>query len=62
MDGESGVLVLLDKSGQELASFPEARIPGEGSLGFSEGMAVIPVEREEEGLVYLVAGTSGQEL
>ena len=62
VDGESGVLVLLDRSGQELASFPEARIPQEGSLGFSEGMAVIPVEREEEGLVYLVVSTSGQEL
>ena len=61
VDGESGVLVLLDKRGQELASFPEARIPGEGSLGFSEGMAVIPVEREE-GLAYLVVNTSGQEL
>ena len=62
VDAESGVLVLLDRSGQELASFPEARIPGDGSLQFSEGMAVVPVEREAEGLVYAVVNAFGQEL
>lgn len=49
----SGVLVLLDREGQELASFPDAEFPLCAGLQFSEDLAVIPVrvqsaEEEEE--------------
>lgn len=62
VDAESGVLVLLDRSGQELGAFPEARIPRGGSIRFSEGRAVIPVAGEEDALVYLVIDSEGREV
>lgn len=40
----SGVLVLLERSGQELASFPQAELWEGESVQFSEGLAVIPVK------------------
>ena len=39
----SGTLVLLDRTGQELASFPQAELWEGESVQFSEGLAVIPV-------------------
>lgn len=44
----SGTLVLLDRSGQELASFPQAELWEGESVRFSEGLAVIPVKAAEE--------------
>lgn len=40
----SGTLVLLDRGGQELASFPQAELWEGESVRFSEGLAVIPVK------------------
>lgn len=44
----SGTLVLLDRSGQELASFPQAELWEGESVRFSEGLAVIPVKIDED--------------
>lgn len=43
-----GALVLLDRDGQELASFPDAVLQAGESIQFSEGLAVIPVLTEAE--------------
>lgn len=40
----SGTLVLLDRGGQELASFPQAELWEGESVRYSEGLAVIPVK------------------
>ena len=65
---ESGVLVLLDRSG-ELASFPQAELREGESVAFSEGLAVIPVrtgeaEQAEDGAprAYLVVDSGGREV
>ena len=63
----SGTLVLLDREGQELASFPDAELQPGDRVQFSEDLAVIPVrpETEEDGeapLVYLVVDLDGQEV
>lgn len=64
----SDTLVLLDRTGQELASFPQAELqPGE-SVQFSEGLAVIPVkagedaQAEDAARAYLVLDSSGREV
>lgn len=59
-----GELVLLDRNGEELAAFPDAALPEDGVLRFSEGRAVIPVKGGEEQpeTVYLVVDASGQEV
>ncbi len=71
IDAESGALTLLDRSGQIVASFPQAEIPEEGVVRFSEGLAVFPVrlEQEVEGQeepvtvsAYLAVGPDGQEV
>ncbi|MDE7221281.1 MAG: WG repeat-containing protein [Oscillospiraceae bacterium] len=61
---DSGVLTLLDRNGQQLAAFPEAEIPADATVRFSEGLAVFPVRSGEEGqsAAYLVVDTSGQEV
>lgn len=64
VDGE-GTLVLLDRTGRELASFPEAELLEDESIRFSEGLAVIPVRRaetEEEtpALTWLVVNAAGE--
>lgn len=61
VDAESGVLVLLDKAGREVASYPEADVPRDGTVRFSEGLAVIPV-KAGEGAAYLVVDAGGQEV
>ncbi len=59
-----GVLVLLDKTGAELASFPEAALDDASCIQFSSGAAVIPIHGGEEqpATVYLVVDGSGREL
>lgn len=69
-----GLLVLLDRDGQELASFPDAVLQPGNRIQFSEGLAVIPVraEAEEEeteeaaeedaSLVYRVVDLEGREV
>lgn len=42
-----GQLVLLDKTGEELAVFPDAVLPENETIRFSEGLAVIPVKGRE---------------
>ena len=44
----SGLLVLLDREGHELASFPDAVLLADDVLQFSEGLAVIPVRAPVE--------------
>lgn len=44
----SGLLVMLDKSGEIVASFPDAVLQDGESVRFSDGRAVIPIETEEE--------------
>lgn len=68
VDGE-GTLVLLDRTGRELASFPKAELLEDESIRFSEGLAVIPVrsadtEEDEElpELTYLVVNAAGEEV
>lgn len=68
VDGE-GTLVLLDRTGRELASFPEAELLEDESIRFSEGLAVIPVRSAETGedeeppeLTYLVVDAAGEEV
>lgn len=70
----SGTLVLLDRSGQELASFPQAELWEGERVQFSEGLAVVPVkagvdEAEEEDepaeftpRAYLVLDSGGREI
>ena len=48
VDAASGVLVLLDELGREIASFPEAEVLEGESVRFSEGLAVLPVRQAEE--------------
>lgn len=71
VDADSGALTLLDKSGQALASFPEADIPEDAVVRFSEGLAVFPAvftEEAEDGgepetvRAYLVVDPGGQEV
>ena len=59
-----GELVLLDKTGEVLASFPEAELRSGESVQFSDGLAVIPVGGEEEAAetAYLVVDYSGREV
>lgn len=70
-----GALVLLDRGGQELASFPEAELQPGDRIQFSEGLAVIPVrlraeeeepeedaEEKEAPLVYRVVDLEGREV
>lgn len=68
VDG-SGTLVLLDRTGRELASFPQAELWAGESVRLSEGLAVIPVKCEEEtpaeeetARAYLVVDSGGREL
>lgn len=66
----SGTLVLLDRTGQELASFPQAELRADESVRFSEGLAVIPVKSGDDGQeteetsprAYLVVDSGGREL
>lgn len=60
----AGGLVLLDKGGETIASFPDAVLREDQFLRFSGGRAVIPVERgeEEPTLAYLVIDSSGREV
>ena len=65
----SGTLVLLDRTGRELASFPQAELWAGESVRLSEGLAVIPVKCEEEtpaeeetARAYLVVDSGGREL
>lgn len=60
----SGVLVMLNKSGEIIASFPDAVLQEGESVRFSDGRAVIPVEDGDEELspVYLVVDSDGQEV
>ena len=61
----SGTLVLLDRSAQELASFPQAELLEGERVQFSEGLAVIPVrtgENETDPRTYLVVDTGGREV
>lgn len=71
IDADSGALTLLDGSGREIADFPQAEIPEDGVVRFSEGLAVFPIHlvREEEGAeepetvsAYLVVDPDGQEV
>lgn len=60
----SGTLVLLDKTGGELASFPDAVLEEEDSIRFSDGVAVIPLRGGEDQpeTVYLVVDGGGREV
>lgn len=60
----AGELVMLDKSGEIIASFPDAALRDGETVQFSDGRAVIPVESEEEELfrVYLVVDANGREV
>lgn len=64
----SGVLVLLDRGGQEMASFPQAELWEGESVRFSEGLAVIPVKAAEDEpagnapRAYLVLNSGGREI
>lgn len=67
VDAETGALTLLDRSGRQIAAYPEAEVPEDGTVRFSEGLAVFPVRVEAEGeeepaLVYRVVGLDGQEV
>lgn len=65
----SGELVMLDRGGRVVASFPEADLREDESIRFSEGLAVIPVRGEtdeesggEVSPAYLVVDISGREV
>lgn len=60
----SGTLVLLDKTGEEVAAFPDAALEETDCVRFSDGVAVIPVHGGEEqpATVYLVIDSAGREL
>ena len=61
-----GTLVLLDREGTELASFPGAALRPEDRIQFSEGLAVIPLRTESEdgetAVVYQVVDLDGGEV
>ena len=48
VDASTGALVLLDETGAELASFPEAKVLETESIRFSEGKAIIPIRAPAE--------------
>lgn len=60
----SGGLVMLDKNGETVASFPDAALRDGESVRFSDGRAVIPVESGEEEAyrTYLVIDSTGREV
>lgn len=60
----SGQLALLDRSGTELAVFPDAVLAEDEAIMFHEGLAVIPVKGGEDQpeTVYLVVDAAGKEV
>ncbi|MDE7260590.1 MAG: WG repeat-containing protein [Oscillospiraceae bacterium] len=64
----SGVLVMLDREGRELASFPDAALQPGDRIQFSEGLAIIPIrvekgeteEEESASLAYRVVDLEGR--
>lgn len=63
VESDSGRLVLLDETGRELTGFPEAEIPEDGTVRYSEGLAVIPVRSgEAQAPAFLVVDAAGEEV
>ncbi len=59
VDAVSGVLVLLDELGRELASFPEAEVLEGETVRFSEGRAILPIRRQIEAEEPQAGGDAG---